>query len=81
MAKFKTLEPIGIVKKPTVFTHVLEGNKKVSESEVGPNNYSNILHIGFDYQYGDVFKCWNDNPNDFTITFGVKGDEPYSAYV
>lgn len=30
---------------------------------------------GIKKENGDVFKAWNNNPMDFIICFGTKGDE------
>ena len=49
---------------------------EVEKTSDKPENYDNVLHIGKDVDYGDVFKVWNNsNPNDFIIFFGEKGDE------
>lgn len=82
--KFMTLDNMS--KQPaikrTVFTHVLNirgiNNNEIynSETEDTPGQWNNVLLIGSDETYGDVFKCWDDGgENNFTIYFGVKGDE------
>ena len=40
-----------------------------------PVNYKNIIHIGKDVAYGDVFIAYDDNPTNFRIYFGKAGDE------
>ena len=60
--------------KETTFTKVLRVSE-VGGTAVTPKSYENVLHIGYDGCYGDVFKCWNDNINYFTLYFGTKADE------
>lgn len=40
-----------------------------------PKNYDNVIFIGHDSLYGDVFKCYYNDPNHFVLCFGEKGDE------
>ena len=58
----------------TVFTSVV-GVNLIHPVKHTPSDYENALHIGFDNFYGDVFKCWNNDINKFTIYFGTAGDE------
>ena len=62
-------------KKETVFTHCVNGNLKIVKSSYEPKNYDNVLYIGYDTVYKDVFKAWNDDENSFTIFFGKAGGE------
>ena len=73
--KFTTLEQKSKIVAGTVFTHFISGRKTVCDSIRTVNGFENVLHIGYDKQYGDVFKCWDQNPNEFIIYFGTKGDE------
>lgn len=63
------------VVKETVFTSFVDFDLKNRGTIGKPCDYRNVLHIGFDKEYRDVFKCWNDNEKEFTIYFGTKGDE------
>ena len=65
------------VKKQTKFTHYLNGIRIVTENHSdNPLKWDNVLHIGTGKHYGDVFKAWDDDDeNYFTIYFGEKGDE------
>ena len=64
------------VKKQTKFTHYVNEYKQIINNNDNPLKWDNCLHIGTDKYYGDVFKVWDDNnENNFTIYFGVKGDE------
>ena len=64
-----------IVKK-TVFTHFINSKIEISENiAFQPKNYENVLHIGYDKIYGDVFKAWKNEHDNFVIYFGTKGDE------
>ena len=71
---FTTLE--SKIFKETVFTHFVNSEMEIKST---PNyqtaDFENVLHIGCNKRYGDVFKCWISNPNDFIIYFGTKGDE------
>ncbi len=40
-----------------------------------PDNYDNIVYLGNDVVYGDVFKAFDNGSNNFTIFFGDKGFE------
>jgi hypothetical protein len=72
---FMTLNGQKSEKKETVFTHCVNGNMDISKAALEPKNYENVLHIGYDNNYGDTFKVWNNNENEFIIYFGTKGDE------
>ena len=75
--KFISLDNLQPVKKQTKFTHYVDKDKQISSTPlVTPSEYDNVLHIGTDEEYGDVFKAWDDGEkNNFIIYFGVKGDE------
>ena len=62
------------VVKETVFTSFV-GLDSIVRSTLKPSDYKNVLHIGYDRHYGDVFKCWDNNINEFTLFFGTAGDE------
>lgn len=47
----------------------------IDDTPLTPDRYENVLHIGYDSMYGDVFKCWDKNINNFAIFFGIAGDE------
>jgi hypothetical protein len=76
MTKFISIDKDTQEKKETVFTHYVENKKEVSKvtTEI-PGDWDNVMFIGKDYSYGDVFKCWNNLETDFFIIFGTKGDE------
>ena len=75
--KFMSLDNKQTVKKQTTFTHYINEDKEIQKTTLcKPSDWNNILHIGTDKYYGDVFKAWdNGKENDFTIFFGEKGDE------
>lgn len=75
--KFISLDNPQPVKKQTKFTHYLNISRTVKETLTdNPSKWNNVLHIGTDKYYGDVFKVWdNGEENNFTIFFGEKGDE------
>lgn len=63
--------------KPTVFTHAIDDDKSLAKTNYTASDFDFVIWLGYDSQYGDVFKAWNENCNYFTIYFGVKGDEDY----
>lgn len=76
MTKFMTLSPIhrdGI--KETVFKKVVIYDGKTQESLIPADEWDNVMFIGHDRFYGDVFKTWDEGSDDFTLYFGKKGDE------
>ena len=75
MTKFSSLVSLNKDKKETVFTYFLNADKKIQKAEFVPSNFENVLHIGYDPDYGDVFKCWDNYEENFTLYFGTKGDE------
>ena len=76
MTKFISIEKDTQEKKETVFTRIVELNGGTDASIVKAKEWDNVMHIGFDDVYGDVFKCWdNKDVNNFTLYFGTKGDE------
>ena len=62
--------------KETVFTHIVCLGR-VGKTDNKPKDYIHVLHLGWDKAYGDVFKCWNEDLEDFTLLFGELGDENY----
>ena len=72
---FLTLDKIAKTGNKTVFKKIVAGNLEINEVEcTTPDDYRNILYLGHDNYYGDVFKCWN-HESDFAIIFGEKGNE------
>ena len=73
MTKFTSLSKKE--KLETKFTHALfEGTFKTTKAK--PVIYDNVLHIGYDDEYGDVFKAWDDDwESTFVLFLVVKGDE------
>ena len=62
---------------PTRFEFLLAWDLSKLEAIEKPSDFINVEFIGHDRQYGDVFKAWNDDPQQFTLYFGTKGDEDY----
>ena len=76
VTKYKTLNKETRDKKKTIFTKFVNSDLEIVEVSTAPETWGNVLHIGFDRRYGDVFKVWDDNSErDFVIVFGEKGDE------
>lgn len=75
MTKFMTLGYSKKTVKKTVFKTLLDDSFKIVNASVQPENYSNVLFLGHDESYGDLFKAWDDDKNYFAIYFGEKGDE------
>lgn len=63
-------------KRKTVFTKILNYAFEVKDSENSPDSFDNVIFIGHDRCYGDVFKAYDDgDEEDFTLFFGVAGNE------
>jgi len=76
MTKYSTLDNKKKEGKKTVFNNCVDEHLKIVSYKTSPHNWDNVLHIGFDEDYGDVFKVWDDSDeNTFIIAFGEKGDE------
>lgn len=75
MTKFTTLEK-KTKKRETVFKKLITSDLEILSTNYKPTDFDNVLHIGNDECYGDVFKAWNKSrENDFIIYFGKAGDE------
>ena len=76
--KFITLNgDLKTINKKTVFTKGINGDFSITnEICLQPKDWDNVLYLGHDKDYGDVFKAWDDgNEEDFVLFFGKKGDE------
>lgn len=75
MTKFTTIEK-KVKERKTIFKKFVSSDFKISTTNDKPTDFDNVLHIGNDECYGDVFKTWdNGAENDFTIYFGKAGNE------
>ena len=66
--------------KKTTFKKYLSSGFEVVDVDCifhSTENYDIIEYLGTDNSYGDVFKAYHDenDENNFTLFFGVKGDE------
>ncbi len=69
-------EEIEIIKpKGTIFYNSVNSQLEITTAVLSPEEYENVIHIGEDINYGDVFIAYDDDPNDFTVFFGEAGDE------
>ena len=59
----------------TVFTHVIHIDRRVRETNLKPEDYKVVELIGIDSIYGAVFKAYDHDDDDFTLFFGMVGDE------
>lgn len=60
----------------TVFDKCLYSDGSLKDADTKPNDWLNVMWLGFySDTLGDMFKCWDDDPNCFTIYFGKKGNE------
>ena len=75
MTKFTTLNGTKKEGKKTEFTHYVYSKMEITETISKPKDWDNVLHIGYDVEYGHVFKAWDDNDKTFALYFGIKGDE------
>ena len=76
MTKFidKTKEKESKPVKETVFeAEVL--NKQIVSASFNPQHFDYVEFIGNSEDYGDVFKAYVTEGGDFSLFFGVKGDE------
>lgn len=60
--------------KKTRFTKFIT-TEGVVTSLFTPTNFINVIHIGSDCSYGDVFVAYDNDPNNFRLFFGEAGDE------
>ena len=70
-----TLKIEKVESKKTVFSKLLDSELNISEAISRPEDYKNVIHIGNDACYGDVFKAWDDDENNFCLFLGFAGDE------
>ena len=78
MTKFINLGgvPKVVKKKRTVFTGFIDSDKTYSEQHLSnSHDHEVVIFLGYDECYGDVFKAYDDDLNNFTLYFGIKGDE------
>ena len=75
MTKFIDKTTAKKVIKKTVFKELLNSSKKIEPVTWRPDDYETVEFIGHDESYGDVFKCFDKDPNNFALLFGVKGSE------
>ena len=59
----------------TEFTHMVSSQKEIVNVENQMFTWKNIKWLGKDNAYGDMFQCWDGDPDNFAILFGIKGDE------
>lgn len=79
MTKYSTLNVVneGNEGKKTIFEEVVTSTKTVRKTYLRPEDMENVIFLGHDMDYGDVFLAQRlvCRPNYFAIFFGVKGDE------
>lgn len=63
------------ITRETVFEKILSSDFEIEETKDLPSCYEFVEFLGHDKYYGDVFKCFDKDPNNFALFFGVKGDE------
>jgi hypothetical protein len=74
MTKYSTIETR--VKKQTIFKKFISADMNVKDAALSPNIYNNVVFIGHNKCYGDVFKVYDDgDENNYTLYFGEAGDE------
>lgn len=63
-------------RKKTIFEYCLGVDLVIEDAQTQPQDWDNVLFIGEDTKYGDVFKCWNDGSQEgFYLFFGKIGNE------
>ena len=74
MTKFSTIADKP--KNETVFTRVVDSSFNIRKAGNEARDFENVVFIGHDRNYGDVFKAYNNGKeNDFCLFFGDAGDE------
>lgn len=75
--KFLSLKSAEAIKpKKTIFLKlVCKDGIGANMQSCSPKDYDNVMFLGHDPAYGDVFKAWNEGELSFFIYFGIKGDE------
>ena len=63
------------ITRKTVFEKILSSDFEIEETIDLPSCYEFVEFLGHDKYYGDVFKCFDKDPNNFALFFGVKGSE------
>ena len=74
MTTFVNKNSSRIVNK-TIFTNVVDVDRRVRETNLKPEDYKVIELIGIDSIYGAVFKAYDHDSADFVLFFGTAGDE------
>ena len=74
MTTFVNKNSSRIVNK-TIFTHVIDVDRRVRETNLKPEDYKVVELIGIDSIYGAVFKAYDHDSADFVLFFGIAGDE------
>lgn len=75
MTNYLTIDEPKKISRKTVFTHRVGKSEIVKLEYDSDIEFDNMMWLGFDHVYGDVFKVWKNDSSDFTIYFGTKGDE------
>ena len=73
--KLYDIEGNRIKGKKVVFEKCLNGNFKVEKPKIKPKEFEKIFLIGFDSDYGNVFKADTVYGTDFIIYFGRLEDK------
>jgi len=67
-------------KVKTVFERIVYKDATTDRfNELAPKDFTDVMFLGHDTSYGDVFKIWNKDPENFIIVFGKKGNENYET--
>ena len=74
---FTTTAPNEQAFRETIFTHHLNANKDLIHTDLTPDDFDYVTHIGQDMYQRDIFLCQNTEEKTVTLTIGIKGDEDY----
>jgi len=80
MTKFTTLTSSSKKIKETVFKYAVDCNNPGAKPRIGdtamkPKDFLEVVYLGCDKAYGDVFLARPETPSVFWIFFGEAGDE------
>ena len=59
----------------TIFTHIISSVESIKPTSQSPKQYNFVELLGITSHYGAVFKAYDTDEHDFTLFFGIAGDE------
>ena len=59
----------------TIFTHIISSVESIKPTSQSPKQNKFVKLLGITSHYGAVFKAYDTDEHDFTLFFGMVGDE------